>query len=625
MKKPSLGERFRYWFDGWMAKGTGSLIALLAIVTAALIAILTLIVVAIGKAAYPVGQPHDFPDLLWGTLVRALDSGTVAGDTGWGYRGLMMLITIAGIVVVASLISIISGAFDAKVEELRKGRSRVLETDHTLVLGWSRKVFSLVNELSIANESRGKAAIVILANMDKVEMEDAIRAQVPDTGRTKIICRTGDPMNLVDLELGNPNGARSIVLLGGDDDEDPDSTVIKTCLALTNNKDRKADEYHIVGELRDAANLEAAELVGKGEAHWVLGADLISRVTVQSCRQSGLSVVYTDLLDFEGAEIYFTEQPTLVGQSYFQTQSAFSDSTVIGISTPDGILINPPADRAYAAGERLIVIAEDDSTIKLSPAGSFDESAVLSPKPFKPAPESTLVLGYHSGLHMMLAELASYVTKGSSVLVVADVDDPGLPTYPNMPVTFRRADPSHRAVLDTLGVDASDHIIVLASKETLPAQRADAKTLITLLHLRDMADKLGVELNVVSEMLDDRNRELAEVTNADDFIVSEKLVSLMLSQVSENEQLTDVFGILFDSTGSEIYLRPAELYIKPGTEVDFYTVLEAARRVGETAIGYRVEQYAHHADQNYGVHLNPVKTDRLSFSAGDRIVVLAEE
>ncbi len=623
MKKPGFGERFRYWFDGWMSKGTGSLIALLAIVTAALILIITVITMVLRVA--PKEQPSDFPSLLWGTLVRALDSGTVAGDNGWGFRGMMMLITIAGIVIVASLISIISGAFDAKVDELRKGRSRVLETDHTLILGWSRKVFSLVHELSIANESRGKAAIVILADVDKVEMEDAIRAQVPDTGKTKVICRTGDPMNLVDLERGNPNGARSIVLLGSDDDDDPDSTVIKTCLALTNNKNRKQDEYHIVGELRDADNLEAARLVGRDEAHWVLAADLISRVTVQSCRQSGLSVVYTDLLDFEGAEIYFTEQPTLVGQSYFQTQFAFSDSMVIGVSAADGILINPPADRVYAAGEQLIVIAEDDSTIKLTPPQSFDADAVLSPKPFKRSAETTLVLGYHSGLLMMLEELNSYVVKGSSVIVVADIDDPGLPTFANMPVTFRRADPSHRAVLDTLGVDGSDHIIVLANKEHLAAQRADAKTLITLLHLRDIADKLGVELNVVSEMLDDRNRELAEVTNADDFIVSEKLVSLMLSQVSENEQLTDVFGILFDSAGSEIYLRPAELYIKPGTDVDFYTVLEAARRVGETALGYRLDRFAHHADENYGVHLNPLKSDRLTFTPGDRIIVLAPE
>ena len=93
--------------------------------------------------------------------------------------------------------------------------------------------------------------------------------------------------------------------------------VIKTALALTNNPNRRADPYHIVGELRDPENLEAARLVGRDEAHWVLAGDLISRITVQTCRQSGLSVVYSELLDFGGDEIYFTEQPTLVGQSYF--------------------------------------------------------------------------------------------------------------------------------------------------------------------------------------------------------------------------------------------------------------------------------------------------------------------
>ena len=53
----------------------------------------------------------------------------------------------------------------------------------------------------------------------------------------------------------------------------------------------------------------------------------------------------------------------------------------------------------------------------------------------------------------------------------------------------------------------------------------------------NMRPILGVDL------MDDRNRELAEVTNADDFIVSAKLVSLMLSQISENQKLTDVFPL----------------------------------------------------------------------------------
>jgi len=625
-QKPGLGERFRYWFDGWMSRGTGALIALLAIVTAILVVIITLITFALGAGARPEGQPHGFLDLLWGTLMRAMDAGTLAGDNGWGYRGMMLLITLAGIVIVASLISIISGAFDAKVEELRKGRSRVLETDHTLILGWSHKVFALIGELVIANESRGRSAIVILADMDKVEMEDAIRTEVGDTGRTKIVCRTGDPMNLRDLELGNPDGARSIIVLGGDGDDDPDSTVIKTTLALTNNKNRKQGEYHIVGELKHGANLEAGRLVGRGEAHWVLALDLISRVTVQSCRQSGLSVVYTELLDFDGDEIYFTDQPSLYGRSYAATQLAFADATVMGIVTPDAVLINPAPDTVYQAGGQLIVIAEDDSVITLGAEPTpFDESAIVAPQPYVPQPEHTIVLGMNAGLKVLLDELHSYVAPGSTVTIVADAFEPELPEYEGMPVTFRRADPTQRAVLDSLGIGPEHHVIVLAARDTLPAQRADAKTLVTLLHLREIADAAGVELNVVSEMLDDRNRELAEVTKADDFIVSEKLVSLMLSQVSENERLSDVFGVLFDSDGSEVYIRPTELYIRPGTEVDFYTVLEAARRVNETAIGYRIAAHSHDADAAYGVHVNPRKGERVAFAPGDKIIVLAEQ
>ena len=66
-------------------------------------------------------------------------------------------------------------------------------------------------------------------------------------------------------------------------------------------------------------------------------------------------------------------------------------------------------------------------------------------------------------------------------------------------------------------------------------------------------------------MLDDRNRELAEVTEADDFIVSDKLLSLMLSQISENKHLKAVFADLFDPEGSEIYVKPAVDYVAPAS------------------------------------------------------------
>jgi voltage-gated potassium channel Kch len=627
VKKPSVGAQIRYRFDNVMARGTAAIIGLLGLVTF----IFILIVAAILEifSIVPQGDtPKQFPfgEAIWQNLLRTLDTGTMGADEGWGYRVASLIITVVGIFIAASLIGIISAAFDSKVEDLRKGGSKVLEKDHTLILGWSSKVFPIVGELLVANESRRRPSIVILADSDKVEMDEAIRSHFPKSANTRIITRSGDPMSLIDLELASPGSARSVIILAPEGADDPDSLVIKTTLALTNNPNRGSDPFHIVGEIQDPQNIEAANLVGKQEAHWILASDLISRITVQTCRQSGLSVVYTELLDFEGDEIYFTEQPSLVGKTYFDAQLAFTECAVMGIVTESGVFINPPAETIYGAGDQLVVIAEDDSTITLGGAvGVPDVASISTAKAAKKKPEHTLVLGYNAGLNTMLRELSEYVAPGSTVTVVADIEGSTPKTFPGMPVHFTRGDTTSRTVLEGLDVKKYDHIIVLAYKETLDTQRADAKTLITLLHLRDMGERAGVDLSVVSEMLDDRNRELAEVTKADDFIVSDKLISLMLSQVSENKQLTSVFDTLFSSEGSEIYLRPAELYITPGATVDFYTVLEAARRRGETAIGYRIAADAHNADAAYGVSVNPKKAEKLTFMPRDKVIVLAED
>jgi voltage-gated potassium channel Kch len=626
MNKPGFRERFSYWFDNWMAKGTLALMALLGLATIVLVLVVFgLVALFTTFGQYPNNDPGtDFGDVLWGNLMRTLDPGTMGGDTGWAFRIFMLIITIGGLIIVASLIGIISGAFDGKVEELRKGRSRVLETDHTLILGWSSKVFPIIRELCIANESRGRSSIVILADRDKVEMEDDIKAQVGKTGKTRVIVRSGDPMNLAELGVVSPNEARSIIVLAPEDDDDPDSVVIKTTLAVTNNPKRKDGAFHIVGELQHEGNLEAARLVGKDEAHWILANDLISRIMVQTCRQSGLSVVYAELLDFDGAEIYFSEQPSLVGKTFFDAQLAFADSMVMGVVQGDTPMLNPAADLVLTEGDRLILIAEDDDTIKLSATtGSPDVGVVSSLAAPVERPETTLVLGYNDSLTVMLAELDEYSTPRSKVTIVSDQEKPKFGDYDDIDIDWERGDPSSRAVLDALHPETYDHILVLAASNLAP-QRADAKTLISLLHLRDIAVAHSVDLNVVSEMLDDRNRELAEVTQADDFIVSDKLISLMLSQISENKQLTGVFDQLFNSSGAEIYLRPVEQYVSVGEKVDFYSVLEAARRKGETAIGHRFEAHARSSEHFYGISVNPTKTDTNVYAAGDKIIVLAE-
>ena len=347
-------------------------------------------------------------------------------------------------------------------------------------------------------------------------------------------------------------------------------------------------------------------------------------MTVQTCLQPGLSAVCTELLDFTGDEIYFSEQPDLVGASYLDAQLSFSASTVIGFVRGDKLWLNPPPDDVVDDGDQLVLIAEDDTSIETTPRGAPDRAAISETARPTAQSQRTLVLGYSSSVQSMLEDLADYVPAGSLATVVADVELSHLVAPRALELQVVRADTTSRAVLEGLGVEAYDHVLVLAYRYVLDTQAADAKTLVTLLHLRDIADRADVRLSIVSEMLDDRNRELAEVTRPDDFIVSDRLASLMLAQVSEHRSRLPVFEELFTTGGNEIYVRPAEWFVKPGVEADFYTVVEAASCRGETAIGYRTAAEAYSPGLGYGVHLNPAKSERRTYAPGDAIIVLAE-
>ncbi len=572
-----------------------------------------------------------FGEATWESLMRTLDPGTMGGDTGWGFRVVMLSVTLGGIFIVSTLIGILSNSISNKLDELRKGHSFVVEKNHTLILGWSEKIFPIISELIIANENQKNPSVVVLAPTDKVEMEDDIKLKIPSPENTRIICRSGNPIDLDDLKIVNLDGARSILIVAGREEE-PDIHVIKTILAIINNPYRKQTPYHIVAEISDRKNKEVAEMIGKTEVTLVHSEDLIARVIAQTCRQSGLSIVYDELLGFEGDEIYFQLEPGLEGKSFSDAILAYEDSAVMGIRISTGeTKINPPMDTAFGKGDMVIAVSEDDDTIRLSSLKPVvDETAFAVSRVNKHKTEQTLILGWNKRGIAIIRELDNYMTRGSGVTIVNDVAVDGelgrlKKSLKNQRVTYRKGTITHRETLEALNLKKFNHIIILCYSDTLEMQEADSRTLITLLHLRNISEQLGVQFSIVSEMMDIRNKRLAEVTKADDFIVSNKLISAMLSQLSENRGLKAVFDDLFDAEGSEIYLKPAESYVKPGMEVNFYTVCTSASRRNETAIGYRICRFAHDADKSYGVVVNPDKSDKITFDRRDKVIVLAEE
>ncbi len=607
----------------------GPLILIFWLFVSTIILILVLSSIVHYSHAAPGGE--SFLRLIWMSSLRALDPGTIGGDEGnLLYLGTMLVSTLFGIFALSSLVSILTTGLQGRIEALRKGRSQVIEEGHTIVLGWSEQVFTIVSEISIANENHKNGCIAVLADRDKVEMEEEIRARVPDTRRTRIVCRSGSPSEVTDLKLMSPEASRSIIVLSPDVPE-PDPEVIKTLLALNNQTTRSAHK-NIVAMVRDPRNKGAARIAGGPNAEVILAGEIVARMTAQTCLQPGLSIVYQELLDFDGDEIYFQMEPRLAGSTFREALNRYETSSVIGLFTPDEqILLNPPGHTIIKPDDHIIVISEDDDTVVLSKKGNpiIQENA-LSHAPLSSLGSiSLIIIGWNWRAPLIIAEIDQYVPAGSLLKVVAS---PGFfePNFipdnlTNLKVVWEIASTTERSALDRLDLLSYQHVIILSYSDHFQAHDADAKTIVTLLHCREIGNPGDSQFSLTSEMRDTRNRNLAEVTGADDFIVSDQIISLLLAQVSEDPRHANLFRELFSARGAEIYFKPVEGYVRTGVTVNFYTIVEFAARQNEVAIGYRRFRGRKMSKESRGVVLNPDKSVEIVFEPGDEIVVLSED
>lgn len=634
MKQITLGDRLRYKFDNLMSQGTRALVVALFLLSLLLIASITLLLYLLALKTGNEEPKLGLGGILWEVFNHAIDPGSLGGTEGnVYYLGGMFFATMGGIFIVSALIGIVANGFNRKLEELRKGRSFVVESNHTLILGWSGAIFTIIRQLVLANENQPRSAIVILADRDKVEMEDEIRVKISATGRTRLICRTGNPSDLDNLEIANPHTARSIIVLPP---ESPlaDIWVIKTLLAIIHNPHRRSQPYNIVTQLYDAKNQEIARTIGRNEVLAFRLGGILGFMIVECVRQVRISWILTELVQFEGGEIYFREEPALVGVTFGESLSRYETSTVIGLRLPDGeILVNPPMNQAIAAGTQIIAISENNSTFRLAehPDYALDPAAMRIPVSQPPQPKRLLMLGWNTDAPEIINRLEQYMALGSTVLLIGTTPDTKTEiarrcqNLNRLTFEYRVGDIQDRALLDKLDIPSYDHVIVLSPFDELPSQAADAQTLIVLLHLRDISERTGSKFSIVTELREESNANLARVTRVDDVIVSNQLVSLILAQMSENKDRLPTLLGLTNPEGDHLQLKPPEDYIALGHAVNFYTVVESAKKHGHLVLGYCLEAEAEDAQSNFGVRLNPPKSAKITFCQGDRLIIVAKE
>lgn len=593
---------------------------------------------------------------LWVALTRFFDGGTMAQDQGRVVRMLAIGITATGILVLSFLTGAFASKMGERIDDLRSGRSPVLESDHILILGFDAKVPLMIRELA---RSHQRARVVVLSLEEKARVEAPLRnARTVPRGRVRFIARTGDPRSELSLLRVCADRARTIVVIAPArlDDDHALRWTISTLLAI-----RRAVgpsfEGRLIVEARRAAHAPILaltcepEVAGAGAIKLdILAADdIVARVIAQSIRQGGVYFALRELLSYRGSELYLEPiPPSLIGKPFEHAHDLIEDGIATGVYRSDGghdlaPKYNDP--RPLREGDRLIVLERDRRAFTLG-------RSLPHPPPPAPAqplslldPQKILIIGNNRTLPRLIAELDRILPHGSTVGV----------SCPTLPVQDDRAlieatrasthigvqrnliDPGEPLISENPALFSADGVVILGCEDEQDPD-GDASALSILLRFRHSRRVHGHKIKRLVTEVRDPAAANQVAGSLDDFLVSTDVVAMALAQACLESRLVPAFRELLDPDGVEIFLVPRSIYVSEGRH-SFGEVMAAARRRGEIAIGFLPHHEARHqtlparerielghieVDEASPVYLNPPRGEVLPEGNDAMIVVLAD-
>eukprot|EP00697_Spironema_sp_BW2_P008467 gnl/Spiro4/23068_TR11402_c0_g1_i1.p1 gnl/Spiro4/23068_TR11402_c0_g1~~gnl/Spiro4/23068_TR11402_c0_g1_i1.p1 ORF type:complete len:804 (-),score=207.48 gnl/Spiro4/23068_TR11402_c0_g1_i1:121-2532(-) len=655
-----LMYRIDYWFS---VSPMSKPIALLVV---------TMALICVGGFIYSVCSGESVAASVWASWVFISDTGAHSDESRPLARFVALVVTIGGMLVFGIMVGIVSDTIGEKVESLKKGKSKVIEVDHTLILGWSDKVIPIIREIAIANESEGGGVIVVMADRDKEAMELEIMESEGVCPRgTQIVVRSGNPIVSAELVKVSALTAKSIIILAdrseGTDADQSDARALRCVMSVKGLTQDGQYELrgHMVVELLDVDNRELVTLVSE-KAVIVVSHDVVGRLILQSTLQPGLALVLESLLGFDGCEFYIKEWPSIVGLPFEQVHYYFPDAIPVGVMPRGGVpILNPEPKRLIAEGDQLIVIAEDNDTYaptetaQHTPASNIPIEKILSVSVAR-QPKKMLFVGFRRDLDDIIMELDNCVGPGTELTLFNSMEvmereqllrEGGLNVdeLENLTLTHVVGNPVLRRHLEQVPIHAFNSVTILAEeKYENDMSTADSRSLASLLLIRDIQAKAMERMELertervergeateddhqphwidgkknpmmlISEILDSRTKTLVSVANVSDYVASNELVSKVIAMISEQWEVNLILSELLTAEGNETYLRDALIFVEDGEELCFWDITSRCNIRREICIGYKKK------DSEEVVLNPPDKKEIIKWVRGDIFVTIAD-
>ena len=544
-------ERFRYWFDNRMTKGSLGLIRVLIIASVLLAVLVALLIISCGFA-----EEGDEAAVIWDSIATVINAWMPSFEDGTpGYILLMAVVAIAGVLFTSVLIGIITSAIEEKIDELKKGNSRVIESGHIVVLGFYPGEYTLIRQLILA--AAGKPACIVVAeDMEREEIEQDISENIDVPKNFRIVCRTVDITSPASIEKCSVETSHTVIVSPTDD-----ARTMKAILAVSAILQEKGAADIRINAIVSKSSYSIRPSVAAAHNITTLKThDILAKMMAHSCTQVGLSGTFREVFDFDGSEFYLMDFDGIAGITFEELAARTEGGTPAGILSEAGIELNPEPGRRIGEGERILVFAPDKDSVHVGPAVPLNKLSVSDKPPVPTEDEAdTIIIGHNETLPTILRELPENVTH--VVLAGQETDEEekaalaAAAKQRGIELEYYDGDVSDEAVQTELAKTA-EHIVILNDHDK-DEDEADMETIFRLLDLRDIRSRLGLSFNITVEMRLEKSEELVGQGESTDFLVSSNMSSLILAQLAENPELVDVFREILSNKGNELLLQNA--------------------------------------------------------------------
>jgi hypothetical protein len=439
--------------------------------------------------------------------------------------------------IIALTTNLIKDYFQAR----RSGSGRIYLSNHIVVLNWNNKVPELVADLMHIEDV--DVTIAILADVDKQLAEKQIINAINKTEDHKqliqnlnVLVKTGDPLINSDLEDISITEAISVIIMNKESNEElvnglnkSDLNIIKTILNvgrmnLLHNPSIVAEikrietKQKIITMSRVVKSLEGLRIMP------ICFDRRLGQIISQTIIHNAMEDVYLSLFSFAGSEVYYLPRTSFEDALYYHTDCV------------------PLAHKK----DGVFVLSKDDKTMykKSNHKASFK---TLKTKLYSEATSMEVyILGRNNKLDFILDSFSEYEKLYATEFTATWVQDEDI-----------------EDLVEELNKQDNEVTIVLLSEELEDLEGLDANVIDQLIYLEGHLKRDNI--NIIVELLDPKNDTIIKDFDINNTIISNKIVSLLLSKLALFPDTESFYENLLtleineeEEDDQEVFIRTAE-------------------------------------------------------------------